>query len=49
MRNMALRTILEYPDPRLREVAKPVTPADDEVRQTVADMADTMSAAPGAG
>ncbi len=49
MRSMALRTILEYPDPRLREVAKPVTQVDDEVRQMVEDMAETMYAAPGVG
>ena len=49
LRNMALRTILEYPDPRLREVAKPVAQVDDDVRQLVDDMAETMYAAPGVG
>ncbi len=46
---MALRTILHYPDPRLRQVAKPVEQVDDEIRQLVDDMAETMYAAPGIG
>jgi peptide deformylase len=46
---MALRTILHYPDPRLRQVAKPVETVDDEVRRLVDDMAETMYAAPGIG
>jgi peptide deformylase len=46
---MALRTILHYPDPRLRQVAKPVPVVDDTVRQLVDDMAETMYAAPGIG
>jgi len=46
---MALRTILHYPDPRLRQVAKPVPAVDDTVRQLVDDMAETMYAAPGIG
>lgn len=46
---MALRTILHYPDPRLRQVAKPVAIVDDEIRRLVDDMAETMYAAPGIG
>ena len=46
---MAIRTILHYPDPRLRQVAQPVTTVDDEIRRLVADMAETMYAAPGIG
>jgi peptide deformylase len=46
---MALRTILEYPDPRLRTVAKAVEQVDDEIRQLVEDMAETMYKAPGVG
>lgn len=46
---MALLPILHYPDPRLRTVAKPVARVDDRVRKLVADMADTMHAAPGIG
>lgn len=46
---MALREILKFPDPRLREVAKPVTEVNDEIRQLVEDMAETMYDAPGVG
>ena len=46
---MAIRTILQYPDPRLREVAEPVDQVDDEIRTLVEDMAETMYAAPGVG
>src|ERR1700678_4618974 len=46
---MALRTILEYPDPRLRTRAQPVTRFDAELRQLVDDMFETMYAAPGIG
>jgi len=46
---MALLPILEFPDPRLRTVAKPVTRVDDRIRRLVDDMFDTMYAAPGIG
>jgi peptide deformylase len=46
---MAIREILEYPDPRLREVAKPVDAVTDEIRQLAEDMAETMYAAKGCG
>ena len=46
---MALLSILEYPDPRLAKVARPVTAFDARLRQLVADMAETMYAAPGIG
>lgn len=46
---MALLPILEYPDPRLKTVARPVTQFDDRLRQLVADMAETMYEAPGVG
>lgn len=46
---MAIREILEYPDPRLRSVASPVERVDDSVRQLVADLLETMYAAPGVG
>jgi len=46
---MAIREILEYPDPRLREVAKPVAAVTDEIRELCDDMAETMYAAPGCG
>jgi peptide deformylase len=41
--------ILEYPDPRLREVAQPVETVTDETRKLVDDMAETMYGAPGCG
>jgi len=46
---MALRTILHYPDPRLKQRAEAVTAVDDEIRKLVDDMAETMYAAPGVG
>ncbi len=46
---MALLPILEFPDPRLRTVAKPVSEVTDEIRQLVKDMLETMYAAPGIG
>ena len=46
---MALLNILRYPDPRLHKVAKPVTVFDERIKKLVADMADTMYAAPGVG
>jgi peptide deformylase len=44
-----LLPILEYPDPRLRTVARSVTEFDDRLRRLVADMAETMYDAPGVG
>jgi peptide deformylase len=46
---MALLNILHFPDPRLRTVAKPVEKFDDELRQLVRDMFETMYEAPGIG
>src|SRR4029453_15494165 len=46
---MALLTILEYPDPRLRKVAAPVAGFDAKLVKLVPDMAETMYAAPGVG
>ncbi len=46
---MAIRDILVYPDKRLRQRAEPVTVFDDELKTLVADMAETMYAAPGIG
>ncbi|MGB5588719.1 MAG: peptide deformylase, partial [Gammaproteobacteria bacterium] len=39
---MALLPILEYPDPRLRTVAKPVAAVDDDIRRLAQDMIETM-------
>ena len=46
---MAVLSILKYPDPRLHRVAEPVREVDEEVRNLVRDMAETMYAAPGVG
>jgi peptide deformylase len=46
---MALRTILEFPDPRLRTKAQPVTRFDASLSTLVDDMLETMYAAPGIG
>ena len=46
---MALRTILEFPDPRLRTKAQPVTVFDAELGRLIDDMFETMYAAPGIG
>jgi peptide deformylase len=46
---MAVLDILRYPDARLHTVAKPVATVDDRIRRLVADMAETMYAAPGIG
>ncbi|MEC7522565.1 MAG: peptide deformylase [Myxococcota bacterium] len=46
---MAIRTILHYPDKRLREPGQPVTEFGPELETLVEDMAETMYAAPGVG
>ena len=44
-----IRTILHYPDKRLREPARNVTTITPEIQALVDDMAETMYAAPGVG
>lgn len=46
---MALLTILQDPDPRLRIKAKPVTAFDARLRTLIDDMFQTMYDAPGVG
>jgi peptide deformylase len=46
---MAVLTILEYPDPRLKRIASPVTVFDAKLKKLVDDMAETMYKAPGIG
>ncbi|MBA1203869.1 peptide deformylase [Pseudomonas capeferrum] len=46
---MAILNILEFPDPRLRTIAKPVAEVDDALRQLIDDMFETMYEAPGIG
>ena len=46
---MGRLTILEYPDPRLRTRAQPVTQFDAALSRLIDDMFETMYAAPGIG
>jgi peptide deformylase len=46
---MAVRTILHYPDPLLKQKSEPVTVFDEDLKQLVDDMIETMYAAPGVG
>jgi peptide deformylase len=46
---MAILDILNYPDPRLYTVAKPVKEVDASIQKLIEDMAETMYAAPGIG
>ncbi|MBB5321792.1 peptide deformylase [Marinobacter oulmenensis] len=44
-----IREILEYPDPRLRTIAKPVDEVTDDIRTLIDDMLETMYDAQGIG
>jgi peptide deformylase len=44
-----VREIVIWPDPVLKEIAKPVDAVDDTVRRLLDDMAETMYAADGVG
>ena len=46
---MAILNILHYPDPRLRQKALPVEKVDNETKQFISDMFETMYDAPGIG
>jgi peptide deformylase len=46
---MALLTILEFPDPRLRTKAVAVTTVNDDIRRLIDDLVETMYAANGVG
>lgn len=46
---MSILQVVEYPDPRLRDKAEPVAIVDDEIRQFVDDMLETMYADRGVG
>jgi peptide deformylase len=46
---MASLSILRYPDPRLYKKAAAVSEVNEEIRELVHDMAETMYAAPGIG
>lgn len=47
--DMAVLNILEFPDPRLRTIAKPVESFDEKLETLVNDMFETMYDAPGIG
>ncbi len=46
---MALRPVLQFPDPRLKRKSSPVTQVTDEIRQLAADMIEVMYDEPGIG
>ena len=46
---MAIKKILTYPNPVLRQKVETVTSFDDSLKQLAVDLAETMYAAPGAG
>jgi len=46
---MSRLTILRYPDARLHKIAAPVEQVNESIRTLIADMAETMYAAPGVG
>ena len=46
---MAIRPIIEVPDPLLRQKSTPVETVDDDIRTLIADMFETMYEAPGIG
>lgn len=46
---MAILSILSFPDPRLRTVAKPIAAITPQIQQLAQDMLDTMYAANGIG
>jgi peptide deformylase len=46
---MSLRSIVRFPDAQLRQKSSEIKLVDDDVRQLVADMAETMADANGAG
>jgi len=46
---MPILEILEYPDPRLRTQAKPITDFGNSLQKQIDDMFETMYAAPGIG
>jgi peptide deformylase len=46
---MALREIVQFPDPRLKEVSKPISKVDEALRELARDMIDVMYDEPGIG
>ena len=46
---MALREVLQFPDPRLKRVSEPIGEMTDELRELARDMLDVMYDEPGIG
>lgn len=46
---MTILPIVKYPDPRLNQIAEPVTAFDEDLRILADDLLETMRAAPGIG
>src|ERR1043166_7780783 len=46
---MSIRPILTAPDPRLKAISAPVARVDDDIRQLIADLLESMYAAEGIG
>lgn len=46
---MALREILKFPDPRLKQVSEPIAEITDELRELARDMCEAMYDEPGIG
>lgn len=46
---MALREVVKFPDPLLKEVSKPIVEIDDELRELARDMIEVMYDEPGIG
>ena len=46
---MALREVVQFPDPRLKLVSKPILEINDEIRELAADMIEVMYDEPGIG
>lgn len=46
---MPLRDIVQFPDPRLKQVSKPITEVDDALRELARDMIEVMYDEPGIG
>ena len=46
---MALREVLQFPDPRLKRKSAPITEVTDALRELAADMSEVMYDEPGIG
>jgi peptide deformylase len=46
---MALREVVQFPDPQLKEISKPITQVTEELRELARDMIDVMYDEPGIG